>query len=165
MKSPLCSNELKNGNFCSLCEAKIKQGIVTETDLKVLRKLQSMEKTLVLKDTEFVKAYEVEEFILIVCKGNVGALIGKEGAIVKSLSKDFGKKIRIVEHTNSEKENVQNVLGNVRVLGINKVFKPGAEETMLFIPKSDEGRMPADKETVEKIISEINRKKTEINFK
>ncbi|MFH1239881.1 MAG: KH domain-containing protein [Candidatus Diapherotrites archaeon] len=165
MKSPLCNEELKNNSFCALCNAKIKQGLVSETDLKVLRKLQDMEKTLVLKDTEFVKAYEAGEFILIVCKGNVGALIGKGGEIVKSLSKDFGKKIRIVEHTNSEKDNVQNVLGNVRVLGMNKVFKPGTEETLLFIPKADEHRLPADKKTVETIISEINGKKTEISFK
>ena len=165
MKSPICSNELKNSSFCALCNAKIKQGLVSETDLKVLKKLQSMEKTLILKDTEFIKAYEVGEFILIVCKGNVGALIGKEGIIVKSLSKDFGKKVRIVEHTNSEKENVQNVLDNVRVLGVNTVFKPGSEEALLFIAKADEHRMPADKKTVENIISEINGKKTEISFK
>ncbi|MBN1941430.1 MAG: KH domain-containing protein [Candidatus Diapherotrites archaeon] len=160
MKGPICFEDIKNNRLCKICEAKLKAGIVTENDLAICRELVRLAEKSFL-DLEFIRSFEINGTLAIVCKGNIGALIGKAGKNIQALEKKLGKKIRVVEKTNDDKQTAQSMLGRIQILALNKVFKPEGEEIKIMVSKKDFPRIP-DKEQTQKALSKIIGKPVEI---
>jgi transcription antitermination factor NusA-like protein len=100
MKTELCSFCLKSGILCQKCSAKVKSGEITDLDLKIARLLQNLEeKYPSLQNVTFYKAVDVGKTLaIIVGHGDVPRILGYGGKIVKSLSDETGKSVRILEY-------------------------------------------------------------------
>ena len=162
MNGPICFEDAKTNRLCRICEAKLKAGMITENDVNAWKEIVRLtEKTFL--DMDFLKSFELNGTLFIVCRGNIGALIGKAGRNIKELEKKLGKKVRIIEKTPDSKETAQSVLGFMTIIAVNRVFRPDSEELKIMLAKQDERKI-RQKEELEKILSKILEAKTTIEF-
>ncbi len=171
MKGPCCIEDARKGVLCEKCEAKLAEGKLTALDFEVLKAIVKLDQTIIFADLEIHKTSEVEDLLLIYCKGNIGALIGREGKNIKELSNKLGienkpKRIKIVENTGDERKTIQNILGKgVRIIAITKTYSPNSEKTCkVMVSKNDKNQLWTPKESLESIINDILGTKIELAF-
>jgi transcription antitermination factor NusA-like protein len=164
VKTLVCNADLKRESLCSKCRKNLEEGKITELEVEVSRKLNKLNKKFFFTDLELKNAIELDGIVVLVCSGNIGSLIGKGGRIIAELSKGLGKKCRVIEKTRDEKKVVQDLIGNARISGINKLFSMGELEYVVVIEKDDEGKLICSKEVLEKGLKHILDAETKIEF-
>ncbi|MDD5162871.1 MAG: KH domain-containing protein [Candidatus ainarchaeum sp.] len=162
MDGPICFEDAKTNRLCRICEAKLKAGFISENDIKIWKELVKLAEKSFL-DLDFLNSFELNGMLVIVCKGSIGALIGKGGKNIKDMEQKLGKKIRIVEKTSDAKETAQALLGYLKIVAVNKVFRPDSEELKIILSKQDEKKL-RQKEETEKILTKLLGAKTTIEF-
>lgn len=164
MKTALCEKDSHREDLCLECRKKLSENKITELDVQVSRVLGKISKNFPITMVEFHHAIDLNEFILLVCSGKIGSLIGKQGKIASELSRSLGKKTRIIEKTKNEKKTIQDMLGSPRIIGVEKIFHPGSSETKIFINRQDESKLLAKKEKIEEALEKLLNTKTSIEF-
>jgi len=164
MKTPICETDVKRDDLCSDCKKMVDEGKINDLDVKMSRSLHKLTKKFFFKNVDFSKALELNELIVLVCEGNIGSLIGKKGRVVAELTNEYGKKVRVIEKSSDEKKMVQDLVGNARVLGINKVFDPEKTIHRIIIANQDKDKMIAPQDQLEKGISELLQGEATIEF-
>ncbi|MDD5147906.1 MAG: KH domain-containing protein [Candidatus ainarchaeum sp.] len=162
MNGPICFEDAKTNRLCRICEAKLKANIINENDVAIWKEIVKLGEKSFL-DLDFLNSFELNGMLVIVCRGNIGALIGRQGKNIRDLEQKLGKKIRIVEKTGDAKETAQALLGFVKIAAVNRVFRPDSEELKIIISRNDERRLK-EKEALEKILSKILGSKTTVEF-
>ena len=140
MVLPVCDVCLKSGILCQGCENKLKSGEISQIDLDIAKVLFK------LGDGKlgFQKTIEVGDIVIIVTeKDQVGKLIGKNGKIVRELSRTVGKKIRVVGQDSDLKSISSDILAPARVSGINVVYgTDGEEKYKIRVMQEDSRKLP-----------------------
>lgn len=139
----VCHFCLKSGILCQKCQAKLKLGEISETDLKIGGLLLSLEKTYPnLQDIHYHKAVEVDRILaLVVGKGDVARLLSHGGKILRTLGEKTGKSIRVLEYGADERKFLEDLFAPHRMLTINTIWLPdGTQETRAILKKR--GRRP-----------------------
>ena len=147
-----------------ICAAKLKAGQINELDFEVMKAVEKLEDKKYLIATEIERVFELNGVALIFTRGNVGALIGKDGKNVKSLEKFLGKRVRIIELSKDPKEVTQQVLGRARITTVNKVFKPGSEELKVMIDPRDRRMVEKELEAMQEILCKALKLHIELKF-
>ncbi|WP_048151265.1 KH domain-containing protein [Palaeococcus ferrophilus] len=164
MKAPICEVCLKTDDIlCPADEKKLQDGVISELDVKVARLLYRM---IGDAEVEFKKAVEAGDLVvLIVGIGQAALVIGKGGKNVKTLMRELGKRVRVIEDTEDVKKLATDLLLPARVFGVNVVFRPGGGQYYkVLVPRMDRGKLPAPPEVLEDIITKITGKESKIVF-
>lgn len=169
MKAPICEVCLKtDGILCPADEKKLQEGIISELDVKVSRLLYRL---LGDVDVEFKKAVEAGDLIVIVVgKGDVPIVIGKGGKNIKTLVKELGKRVRVIEGIEAKspeelKKLATDLFYPAGVFGVNVVYKPGGGQYYkILIPRRESKKLPEKPELLESILSQIAGKEVKISF-
>lgn len=143
----LCSFCLKSGILCQKCLAKVKSGEVSETDLKVARLLLSLEEKFPsLQNVYFHKTIDANRTLaLVVGPGDVPRLLGYGGKIVKTLSEETGKNIRILENGVDDRKFLEDLFAPLNIMTINTIWLPdGTTETRVILGRRRGGRTSLD---------------------
>lgn len=172
MNGPCCIEDSRKGVLCEKCEKKLAEGKLTPLDFEVMKAIVKLGDSIIFADLEIIKAIEAEDQLALLCKGNIGSIIGKEGKNIKELSEKLGeegkpKKIRIIESTPDERKTIQNLLGKEapRIIAVTETHLPNGEKTCrVMVSKNDKSRLWATKETLESLLNSILETKTEIIF-
>jgi transcription antitermination factor NusA-like protein len=165
VRAPICEVCQRSDYLCPADEEKLKKGIISELDVRISRILYELDGKYRIGDTvEFVKAYDFNSFILILVRGEIGRLIGKNGKVLRAFRQAVGKPIRIVEIDVDLKKTVQDLFGNVRVIGINKLFKPDGVVYRVVVPRKDIRKLSFPFPDVQKALEVILDKPFEITF-
>lgn len=160
METPVCSECAKASVLCPACEEKISSGRVSTLDVEVARALGKIGEGTDLSGASFAKALDIGKVLLILTRGDINALIGKEGAVVNALSQALGRKIRIAEISGDRRKMVGDLIAPAALLGINVIFKQGADEYRIRVAKQDAQKMPLDRESMEKALEALLEAKT-----
>jgi len=139
----VCHFCLKSGILCPKCQAKLRQGEISETDLKIGRLLLSFESTYPnLQDIHYHKAVETDGILaLIVGKGDVARLLSHGGKILRALNEKTGKSIRILEYGADDRKFLEDLFAPLNIITINTIWLPdGSQETRVILRKR--GRKP-----------------------
>jgi transcription antitermination factor NusA-like protein len=158
VKTALCNFCLKSGILCPKCQAKIKSGEVTETDLQVARLLSSLEKTYPsLQDIYFFKAVEANNLLaVIVERGDVPNLLVHRGKILKDLSEKTGKKIRVLEHGVDYRKFLEDLFAPLSIFTINTIWLPdGTTETRVILKWRGRRRPPIKVDALKEIAYKV----------
>ena len=152
MKAPICGICLNSGMLCPACKKKLDEGKITEGDIKFSRMVHDASKRFrPLDEVTINRVIEGKNMAVIICgKGDRARLIGKEGLMIKKLSKSAGKQIRVVEETNCMKEFIQNLIHPVPLIGINIIYAPEGEVLKIIIPR--ERGIPMPKTSFDEVI-------------
>lgn len=165
LKTMLCAPDLKRESLCTECKRKLDEGKITELEIEVARKLAKLNKKFFFRDIELKSAIELGGVIVLICTGNIGAIIGKSGRTISELGKELGgKKCRAIEKTRDEKKIVQDLIGDVGINKINKLFNMGNLEYSIILRKEDEGRLAFTVEELEKGLEKILDAKTKVEL-
>lgn len=164
MKTPICSADMRRELLCKECQKNVEDGKISELEVKISRLLETLAKQFYFIDVEFKHAIEMPDTIILLCKGNIGAMIGRKGRVVAELEKALGKKVRVIEKTSDEKKMIQDFVGNARVVAVNKIFKVDGREHKIIIAKYDMERLPAAPAEIKAGIEKILGTTAEIVF-
>lgn len=169
MKAPICEVCLKTDDIlCPADEKKLQEGLITELDVKVARLLY---KLLGDADVEFKKAVEAGDLVVIIVgKGDVPVVIGKGGKNIKTLVKELGKRVRVIEGIETEtiddlKKLATDLFYPASVFGVNIVYKPGGEHSYkILVLGRERKRLPEKPEILESVLAQITGKDVKISF-
>ncbi|UTB33673.1 MAG: KH domain-containing protein [Methanobacterium sp. ERen5] len=158
MVLPVCDVCLKSGILCQGCENKLESGEISQNDLDIAKVLFKIGDGKI----GFKKTIEVGDIVIIVTDHDqVGKLIGKNGKIVRELSKTVGKKIRVVGQDSDLKSVSKDILSPARVSGINVVYgKDGDDKYKIRIVQEDSRRLPGRLDVLNEIIELLTGEKT-----
>ena len=155
-KLPICAQDAKAGALCKDCSEKHQKGTITDLDITVSKLFSAVDEKFNLEDASFTKAIDMDSFIIIVTEGKVGQLVGRKGRLVRYLSEKLGKLVRVVEVNDDINKAILDLLGQVSVVGINKVYKKeGHTEYSVMIAKDKQNKWLAPKEKMEDAIAQI----------
>ena len=164
MKTPVCDNDVKNGQLCDDCKRKLFEGKITQLDFEVAQILGRINERYNISNATFYRALDLGKVVLILTRGEVGLLIGKQGKVVSELSSALGKKVRIAQTTGDVKKTISDIIMPARLLGINHTYHEGAEVCKVRIAKSDLSLMPIDIESLETVLRSVLEGKAVIEF-
>lgn len=164
MKTPICDLCAKTNALCSGCEGRVKDGRISELDVKISRLLNKLRDEYKLDNADFYKAVDLGKVVLVLTKGDVGILIGREGKVVSEISNEVGKKVRIAEVSGDLRKTVSDIVVPVRVSGINTVYKEGKEAYRVRIPKNEGRHLPMDVQTLETALKQLFEADVTISF-
>lgn len=144
MKAPICGICLNSDMLCPACKKKLDEGKITESDIKFSRVVHNAAKKFrPLDEVTINKVIEGKNIVVIICdKGDKARLIGRDGLMIRKLSKSAQKSIRVVENTNDMKEFIQNLIRPVPLIGMNIIYAPEGEVLKIIIPKDKDIPMP-----------------------
>jgi len=160
MKTELCSFCLKSGILCQKCSAKVKAGEISQIDLKIARLLLSMEeKYISLQNVCFYKAIEVEKTLaIIVGHGDVPKLLGYSGKIIKAISDEVGKNVRVLEYGVDDRKFLEDLFMPFSILTINTIWLPdGTTETRVILKRKRGAQLPFDLKALKEIASKVRK--------
>ncbi|MGV8144468.1 MAG: KH domain-containing protein [Methanothermobacter sp.] len=158
MVLPVCDVCLKSGMLCQGCENKLKSGEITQMDLDIAKILYRVGDGKI----GFKKSIEIGDMVIIITeKDQVGKLIGKNGKIVREISRTIGKKVRVVGEKSDLRSVARDILAPARISGINIVYgKDGQEKHKIRVMREDSRRIPGKLDVLNGIIQELTHENT-----
>ena len=167
MKTELCSFCLKSGILCQKCSAKVKAGEISDLDLRIARLLLSLEeKYPSLQNVCFYKALDVEKTLaIIVGHGDVPRLLGYGGKIIKALSDESGKNVRILEQGVDDRKFLEDLFIPFSILTINTIWLPdGTTETRVILKRKRGAQLPFDLNALKEIARKVRKMSLRVEF-
>ncbi|MEM2102112.1 MAG: hypothetical protein QXM22_01195 [Candidatus Bathyarchaeia archaeon] len=164
MKSELCKFCLKSGILCSKCQTKLKTGKISDTDLKIAKLLLSLEeKYPQIQEIYFHRAIETDSTLaIIVGPGDIARLLSAGGKIMREISDQTGRKIRLLEHGTDTRKFLEDLFAPFSIMTINTIWLPdGTTETRVIL--QHKGRKPPQIDT--KAFKEIAKKVRNITLR
>jgi transcription antitermination factor NusA-like protein len=167
LKMGLCSFCLKSGILCQKCQAKLKSGEVSETDLRVARLLLSLEEKFPsLQNVSFHKTIDAGRTLAIVVgPGDVPRLLGYGGKIMKTLGEETGKSIRVLENGVEDRKFLEDLFAPVGIMTINTIWLPdGTTETRVILKRKRRPRFSLDVNALKEIASKVRNITLRVEF-
>jgi len=167
VKTVLCNFCLKSGVLCQKCSAKLKSGEISELDLKIARLLLSLEeKYPSLQNVFFHKAVDVDKTLaVIVGPGDVPRLLGYGGKIIKALSEEMGKSIRVLEYGAEDRKFLEDLFAPLSIVTINTIWLPdGTTETRVILKKRRGKQLPFNVKALKEIASKVRNITLRVEF-
>lgn len=156
MKLPICNFDARIGVLCPKCEAKLKSGELTKTDVDVSIALVKLAaKQPAVDKLTLKRAYSMDgELVLLLGQGDM-AVIRSNPKLLSSIQEALGKKVWLTEAESDDRRFVESLLYPARVLTMNTVFVPDGSKIMkITIPGKRTSRFPVDIEKVKSIVKE-----------
>ncbi|UCE96195.1 MAG: hypothetical protein JSV51_00880 [Candidatus Bathyarchaeota archaeon] len=167
MKTQLCNFCLKSGILCAKCQAKVKSGEISDTDLEIARLLLSLEKKYPpLQKVYFHKAVKAEGILaLIVGRGDVARLLGYGGKIIRAIGEKTGKRIRIIEQDVDNRKFLEDLFAPLPVTTINTIWLPdGTTETRVILRRRGRGPSSINVKAMKQIAKEVRNMVLRVEF-
>ena len=156
VKIPFCEFCVKTRVLCQKCQSLIDSGRYSWLDVEVSEALLKVGRKINLADVEYVKSYEVDDFIVILMKNTKKIPRGAFMQLEKELSSILGKTVRVVEH-GSINEVIAQLVSPAKLLTISTSWLPdGTTETVVKIPSRELRRLPIKPEKLQAVISQIS---------
>lgn len=166
MRAPICNICLKSGILCQGCESRLKDGKISELDVKMSRTLfEFAQKHRGLEKINFKHAIDVGTLIVIVVRqGEIRFAVGRGGKVVRALERRFRTKIRIVEEKTEIRKLAKDLLTPAKVLGVNVLYAGGKEEYRVRVPCSHLKRLPASVNGIQIALTKLTNKNIKLAF-
>jgi transcription antitermination factor NusA-like protein len=102
---------------------------------------------------------------LIVGLGDVPRLLGFGGKIIKTLSEETGKSIRILEYGVDDRKFLEDLFAPLSILTINTIWLPdGTTETRVILKKRRGSQPPFDVKALKEIARKVRNMTLRVEF-
>ncbi len=166
LKTPICSFDARMGVLCPKCDAKLRSGQLTKTDVDVSIKLtKASEKSPDIAKLSLTKAVQVDgDYVLVVDSGSLAPL-RRDNSLQKSLQNVLGGKVWLTEADTTDKRELEDLFFPIRVDRVNTVWLPdGTKLTKVVIPGKKTDRFPHDTEMITRILKETREMELMVEF-
>ena len=166
MEYPICQVCLKNEILCSSCTNLVKEQKIPNAEVKLYRHLnQYLKEEKHLENIKIKRALGNEDFVLLITsKNGVSKIIGKNGIVIKKLSKAMNKQIRVISEDAGIEELAKEVLFSSTILGVNILYTPEGKKYKIRIPFNDRINLSVEPETFSDIANSIFNSQVELVF-
>lgn len=166
LRAPICNICLKSGILCQGCESRVKEGKISELDVKISRTLFELaQKHRGLEKINFKHAIDAGNLIAIVVRrGEIRFAVGRGGKVVRALERRFRAKIRIVEEGTETRKFAQDILTPAKLLGVNVLYAGGKKEYRVRVPHSHLKRLPASINGIQIVLAKLTNKNIKLAF-
>jgi len=158
---------VKSGILCRRCEEKLQKGLITQLDLKVIQKMVELEKDYpVLQDVTFHRSVEAPDMIaILVDKKDLPRLLGGGARIVKELSENFGKRVKLISFGGDDRAFLEDLFSPLSIFTINTIWIPdGSTETKVILAGRKPRNMPVDLGMVQTIAKDLRGMTLRVQF-
>lgn len=166
LKTPICTFDARMGVLCPKCDAKLRSGQLTKTDVDVSVKLtKASEKSPEIAKMALTKAIQVDgDYVLVVEPGTLAPL-RRDQSLQKSLQSILGGKVWLTEANTTDRKELEDLFFPVRVANVNTVWLPdGSKLTKVVIPGKKTERFPHDTEMITRILKETREMELMVEF-
>ena len=156
MKTPICSFDARTGVLCPLCNAKLKSGQLSETDVEASIKLtKAAEKNSDVAKLNLIKTQLIDDqYVLILDPGSLAPL-RRDPAFQRELQNILGAKVWLTEADTTDRKTLEDLFFPVRISNVNTVWLPdGTKLTKVVIPGRKTERFPHDTDIIGRIVRE-----------
>jgi len=163
----VCHFCLKSGILCPKCQAKLRLGEISKTDLEIGRLLLSMEDVYpTLQEIYFHKAVEADGILaLIVGRGDVARLLSYGGKIVRTIGEKVGKSVRVLEYGVDNRKFLEDLFAPLEMITINTIWLPdGSQETRAVLRKRGRKPPPAYVDGLKQIAQKVRGMTLRVEF-
>jgi len=153
--------------LCQKCAAKVKAGDISDLDLRIARLLLSLEeKYPSLQNVCFYKAVDVNKTLaVLVGRGDVPRILGYGGKIVKAISDETGKSVRVLEQGVDDRKFLEDLFIPLSILTINTIWLPdGTTETRVILKRRRSGQLPFDLKAIKEIAQKMRKMSLRVEF-
>ncbi len=152
LKFPICTFDAKVGVLCPKCEDRLKNGEITEADVKasfVLAKL--LNQFPVLDKLTLKRAYRVgDDYVLLFNQGEAKQVLSNK-QVMSKLKEALGN-VWVTEQTSDARQFLENLMYPIRLLTINIVWLPdGSRHIKAIIAGQETNNLPIDLNKVKEI--------------
>ncbi len=158
---------VKSGIFCSRCEEKLKNGKITDLDVKMIRTLTELEKeNPALQDVTFHKAVEAGDMMaLMVDRRGMDTFLSSGARLAKTLGDRVGRRVKVLGFGGDARDFLEELFTPFAILTINTIWLPdGSRETKVILTGRKPRRSPIDFEVVKKLARELKGLTLRIEF-
>lgn len=158
---------VKSGILCSRCEEKLRKGMISDLDIRVIRSITELEKeNPSLQDVTFHKAVEAgETMALMVDRRGMDTFLASGAKLAKSLGDRVGRRVRVLSQGGDERDFLEGLFIPFSILTINTIWLPdGSRETKVILNGRRPRRSPVDFEVAKKIAQELKSLTLRIEF-
>lgn len=161
MKIPLDQICVKSGVLCPRCQGLVESRVVEPYEVEVMRALLELEDNAnfqFLKEATYYKAVRLNNFlVLLIDLPNSYTNPWTLNKLDRQLSELLSVKVRVIDKSsNNIKSIVLQLVMPARVSGINTLWLPdGSTQYIVRIPKSDSRYLPASKEVIEEVLTNL----------
>ncbi|HXY82921.1 MAG TPA: hypothetical protein VEH56_04310 [Candidatus Saccharimonadales bacterium] len=158
---------VKSGILCRRCEEKVQKGLVTDLDLKVIKRLVELEKeNPLVQDVTYHRSVQTDEMmVVLVDKKDLPRLLGGGAKVVKELSETFGKRVKLISFGGDDRGFLEDLFSPLSILTINTVWIPdGSTETKVILTGRRPRKMPVDLDMVQNIAKELKGMALRVQF-
>ena len=166
LKTPICSFDARMGVLCPKCDAKMRSGQLTKTDVDVSIKLtKASEKSPDIGKMSLSKAIQVDgDYVLVVEPGSLAPL-RRDQNLQRTLQNILGGKVWLTESNTTDRKELEDLFFPVRVANVNSVWLPdGSKLTKVVIPGKKTDRFPHDTEMITRILKETREMELMVEF-
>ncbi|MDG6908570.1 MAG: transcription elongation factor NusA [Nitrososphaerota archaeon] len=166
MKTPICSFDARTGVLCPQCDAKLRSGQLSRTDVDVSIKLtKAAEKNSDLAKISLTRAIQFgNDYVLILDPGTLAPL-RRDPSFQKNLQTVLGGKIWLTEADTTDRKELEDLFFPIRVANVNTVWLPdGTKLTKVVIPGKKTERFPHDTEMISRILKETREMDLMVEF-
>jgi len=164
LRTPVCQFDLRSGVLCPKCEAKLRENIVSELDIRIMAALLDEEKNFIfLQKSEYSKSIEVDGVIYIFIKFDEDIGQTQLSLLETKIEAKIRRKVRLFKDSDNFNEFLSSLISPARLLSITKIWLPdGSEEIGLLIDSRSKLTMPT--ETLTEIVKTLKGKTIRTRF-
>lgn len=124
LKIPICNFDAKTGILCSICQTKLSNGRITETDVRVSKALALYaEHSRELESVVLTRSYNVErDFLLEVNEPGVNIL--RKESVRSGLERELGGRLWITSDASSNKRLIEDLLYPLIISELSTLWLP-----------------------------------------
>jgi transcription antitermination factor NusA-like protein len=135
MEFPICELCLESERLCESCRKKLEDGSITESSVKISRIVYRIfEKAKMLGGASIKNIVETGSFVLIVCGEDYAEKMSSSDLILKQLSKETGKSVKVVSEAMDMKQLLQSLIEPVPLIGVDVIYTASGEKLRARIP-------------------------------
>lgn len=125
--------------------------------------MKGLEEKYAITGVDLVKTHDIDSFIIIVGRGKISGMIGREGRNIRLMSSEFKKKVRIIKE-GDVRQMVADLVSPARITGVNVLYTSEGEKFKVVIPSSDRRKIYMDEKTLNKAVEALFKGEVIINY-
>jgi len=156
LKFPICQFDARVGVLCPKCEARLRSGEITKTDVDVSFMLSKLAaKNPMLDKLTLKRAYEIDgDYVLLFEQGEAQVVLDNRN-LMDELRR-LGKPVWVSEVSTDERRFIGSLIHPIRIMGINQVWLPdGSRQIKAIIAGFYTSSFPIDLEKVKRIAGAV----------
>lgn len=157
---PICNICAKTKTLCPSCEKKLKNGEISELDVKIAEMVYDFGKG----EFGFKKAVDVGNFVVILTQKReyIGKIIGEGGENLRKIEEAVGKPVRVIS-VGSLGEIISSFIYPANITAISRAYKTdGSVVQKITINKNDADKLKMDINSLKKVISSLTNTNVEV---